>query len=128
MSAAVISRGSISENRNKQSALALERVLLQKDRETAEAYGVVGTPSAVLIERGRIASPLAAGGDAIRSLVADVTSARVRKGQIAPDLPLVNLAQRSLQPRNAARTTVAAGVLESHVRVLPEDARRSQTP
>jgi peroxiredoxin len=45
-------------------------VLLQKDREVAQAYQVTGTPSAVLIQRdGTIGSLLAQGGDAIRALI-----------------------------------------------------------
>jgi peroxiredoxin/uncharacterized membrane protein YphA (DoxX/SURF4 family) len=91
MSAVIISRGTIGQNRNKQAKLALGRVLLQKDRETAEDYQVAGTPSAVLVTSGRIARPLAAGADEIRSLVRDVTALRVRKGQPAPDLTLADL-------------------------------------
>jgi peroxiredoxin/uncharacterized membrane protein YphA (DoxX/SURF4 family) len=91
VSTVVISRGTIGQNRNKQAKLGLGRVLLQTDRETAEAYQVAGTPSAVLVTSGRIARPLAAGADEIRSLVSDVTSPRVRKGEPAPDLTLPDL-------------------------------------
>jgi peroxiredoxin len=46
-------------------------VLLQKDREVAQAYQANGTPSAVLIRpEGTIGSPLAQGADAIRALLA----------------------------------------------------------
>jgi peroxiredoxin len=45
-------------------------VLLQKDREVAEAYLAYGTPSAVLVRQdGTIGSPVAQGADAIRALV-----------------------------------------------------------
>jgi methylamine dehydrogenase accessory protein MauD len=50
----------------------LRYVLLQKAREVSVAYGVAGTPSAVLIAAdGTIASSPAAGADAIRRLVSD---------------------------------------------------------
>jgi thiol-disulfide isomerase/thioredoxin len=46
-------------------------VLLQKDREIAEAYQAYGTPGAVLIRPdGTIGSPVAQGADAIRALIA----------------------------------------------------------
>lgn len=48
-------------------------VLLQKDREIAEAYQVEGTPSAVLVRPdGTVGSELAAGADAITALLARV--------------------------------------------------------
>jgi thioredoxin-related protein len=46
-------------------------VLLQQDYEVADRYQVTGTPAAVLVDAsGSIASPLVAGPDAVRSLVA----------------------------------------------------------
>lgn len=48
----------------------LSSVLIQQDREVALAYGVVATPSAILIgPDGSIASAPAAGADAIHDLV-----------------------------------------------------------
>ena len=68
---ALISRGTPEANRAKSTEHGLTNVLLQRDREVAEAYEVNGTPSAVLIRPdGTIGSPLAAGADAIRLLVA----------------------------------------------------------
>jgi peroxiredoxin len=68
---ALISRGTVEANRPKASESGLTHVLLQKDREIAEAYQASGTPSAVLIRRdGTIGSPLAQGADAIRGLIA----------------------------------------------------------
>jgi hypothetical protein len=47
------------------------QVLLQRDREVAQAYQIQGTPSAVLVRPdGTIGSPLAQDADAIRALVA----------------------------------------------------------
>ena len=45
----VISRGTIGQNRNKSAKHGISNVLLQADREVAEAYHVLGTPSAVFI-------------------------------------------------------------------------------
>jgi peroxiredoxin len=67
---ALISRGTVEANRPKVTEYGLTHVLLQKDREIAEAYQASATPSAVLIRRdGTIGSPLAQGADAIRSLI-----------------------------------------------------------
>ena len=67
---ALISRGTLESNRAKSAEQGLSRVLLQSDREVAEAYQVAGTPSAVLVRPdGTIGSPLAEGADAIRALV-----------------------------------------------------------
>ena len=93
---AVISEGTAAANRAKAAALGLHRVLLQKRREVADLYSVHGTPSAVAIGAdGTIASYVAQGGDAIRSLLdAIVTNERARGagpqaialGDPAPDL------------------------------------------
>jgi peroxiredoxin/uncharacterized membrane protein YphA (DoxX/SURF4 family) len=89
VSTLVISRGTVGQNRNKRAKYELGTVLLQRDREIAEAYGVVGTPSAVIVADGKIASRLAAGPDAIRSLVDDAT--RVVRGQRPPAIRLPDL-------------------------------------
>jgi uncharacterized membrane protein YphA (DoxX/SURF4 family)/peroxiredoxin len=66
---AFISQGSAEDNRVA-AELGIERVLLQRDREVAEAYEAWGTPSAVLVSReGTIASPIAQGAAAIRVLI-----------------------------------------------------------
>ena len=66
---AFISQGSAEHNRVA-GELGIERVLLQQEREIADAYEAWGTPSAVLVSRdGVIASPIAQGADAIRVLV-----------------------------------------------------------
>ena len=85
----VISRGTVGQNRNKRARYELGTVLLQRDREVAEAYGVVGTPSAVLVANGKIASRLAAGPDEIRHMIDDAT--RVGRGQPSPAIRLPNL-------------------------------------
>jgi hypothetical protein len=67
---ALISRGTAEVNRTKASEHGIKQVLLQQDREVAQAYQAHGTPSAVLIRAdGTIGSPLALGADAIRALI-----------------------------------------------------------
>ena len=71
LSVALISRGTPEANRAKVSEHGITQVLLQKDREVAEAYQATGTPGAVLVRPdGTIGSPLVMGADAIRALVA----------------------------------------------------------
>jgi len=92
LSVALISRGGVDVNRAKALRHGLRIVLLQSDRETAIAYRADGTPSAVLIRDGKIASPLAAGADSIRGLVARATSPDpLAQGQHAPALVLLDL-------------------------------------
>jgi peroxiredoxin len=68
---ALISRGTVEANRPKLTEYGLTHVLLQKDREVAQAYQAHGTPSAVLVRQdGTIGSPLAQGAEAIRALIA----------------------------------------------------------
>jgi peroxiredoxin/uncharacterized membrane protein YphA (DoxX/SURF4 family) len=71
LAVAVVSRGSVEANRRHADPHGITPVLLQQDREVAQAYHALATPSAVLIDReGKIGSPLAQGAEAIRSLVA----------------------------------------------------------
>jgi peroxiredoxin len=73
LTVAVISRGTADENRALCTEHGLTRVLLQHDREVAEAYQAYATPSAVLIRPdGTVGSPLAQGPDECRALVCDV--------------------------------------------------------
>ena len=85
----LVSRDSVEANREKLGALAISPVLLQKDREVADAYGVVGTPSAVVVADDRIASPLAAGADAIRELMKQaIVPPPLTRGARLPSMPL----------------------------------------
>jgi thiol-disulfide isomerase/thioredoxin len=69
---AIISRGSADANRAKAVKLHLQHLLLQQDREVAEAYQANRTPSAVLVRpNGTIGSHVAAGAQSIRVLVAE---------------------------------------------------------
>jgi peroxiredoxin/uncharacterized membrane protein YphA (DoxX/SURF4 family) len=70
LSIALISAGTLEANRANADAHGLRKVLLQERYEVAEAYLFAGTPSAVLVDAaGRVASPLSAGAEAIRSLL-----------------------------------------------------------
>jgi peroxiredoxin len=77
LAVSVISRGTAEENRAKSTEHGLTGVLLQQDWEVAETYKAAGTPSAVIVRPdGPIGSPLAAGPDAIRALVAQAAGER----------------------------------------------------
>jgi len=72
---AVISRGAAEANRNKATQHGISRILLQKDREVAQAYKSSGTPSAVLIRPdGTIGSEMAGGAIAVRQLVSKIVA------------------------------------------------------
>jgi thioredoxin-related protein/uncharacterized membrane protein YphA (DoxX/SURF4 family) len=95
-----ISRGSVEANRQKAAEHGLQHLLLQANREVSEAYQVQGTPSAVLVKGGSIASPLAAGAEEIRNLVFRHTlPPPVKQGDKAPALELSDLDGR---PMNTA--------------------------
>jgi peroxiredoxin len=64
---AVISRGDPGLNRVYAGEHGLELVLLQEDREVADAYGVALTPSAIVLDgSGRVSAALVYGADEIR--------------------------------------------------------------
>jgi uncharacterized membrane protein YphA (DoxX/SURF4 family)/peroxiredoxin len=70
---ALISFGTIKENFVNVARNRLGHVLLQQQREVAERYGANVTPTAVVVNmKGRIASPIAAGADEIRTLLTTV--------------------------------------------------------
>jgi peroxiredoxin len=83
----LISRGSVEDNRAKISEHSIMHVLLQKDREIAETYQIVGTPSAVLVRPdGMIGSSLAQGADEIRGMVAGAVGIPVLRSLPVPAL------------------------------------------
>ncbi len=70
LTVALVTHGTPEANRAKVAEHGLRHVLLQQDREVAQAYQVQGTPSAVLVQPdGTIGSPVAAGADAIATVV-----------------------------------------------------------
>ena len=84
-----IAGGDAIANRAKSRTHNLKHVLLEQDKKVSDAYRVTGTPSAVLLTDGRIASPLAGGADAIRALAASrcaaATAEKGRDGAVDPD-------------------------------------------
>jgi peroxiredoxin/uncharacterized membrane protein YphA (DoxX/SURF4 family) len=92
MQVALITRGTVEANRAKVTEPGVTDVLLQKDREVAQAYQAHGTPSAVIVRQdGTIGSPVAQGADAIRALVTATLNGTLpmtaRNGQEAPVAP-----------------------------------------
>jgi peroxiredoxin len=92
LSVSLISRGTTEENRAKSTEHGLTSVLLQEDREVSEAYQANATPSAVLVSPdGSVASPVVAGAEAVKALVADAAGAPAQ-------LPVQPTAQREPCP------------------------------
>jgi len=97
----------VEANRAKITEPGGTNVLLQKDREVAQAYKAFGTPSAVLVRQdGTIASPLAQGPDAIRALITTTLNpsaasprppAGPKIGEPAPDFGLPDLAGKTVR-------------------------------
>jgi methylamine dehydrogenase accessory protein MauD len=66
---ALISRGPAAENLSARDEHGLRHIARQAERETDVGYGVLGTPSAILIGAdGRVLGPLVAGADQITEL------------------------------------------------------------
>ena len=92
-----ISRGHVEANRDRSQRSGVTGVLMQKDREVWNAYQVKATPGAVLIKEGKIASPLAEGGEAIGDLVRRSTlPPPAKKGDRVPALKLPDLNGQTL--------------------------------
>lgn len=95
----LISRGDMAANRAEAAAHGLRNVGVQQGQEVSAAYRYGGTPCAVAVTPdGRIASPMAAGPDAIRSLVANLlwetgsaSPRAARRGEPAPAVELADL-------------------------------------
>lgn len=97
---AVLSQGSREDNRAKIDQHGIHTVLLQREHEISDAYDALATPSAVLVRPdGTIASPVAVGAEAIRSLVsntineslAGLVSIQLQEGDTAPPLVFPDL-------------------------------------
>lgn len=75
---AVISSGSIDENREKAETHGLQNVLLQEGFEVLDAYGGGGTPSAIaLTADGIVSSELGGGPDGVRAVLNGIMADRV---------------------------------------------------
>jgi peroxiredoxin len=103
LTVAVISRGSLDENRAKKKQHNLTHVLMQQDNEVADAYLTNGTPTAVVVRPdGTIGSGAAGGTDAIRTLVKQAS-----EGKIPVPAPRL-VALPKTQPQAAQPTQAAA--------------------
>jgi hypothetical protein len=147
---ALINRGTVQANRPKVTEYGLTHVLLQQDREVAQAYQASATPSAVLIRQdGTIGSPLAQGAEAIRALIATALKptgldtlpmaaqgngygraaapqppAGPSIGEVAPDFSLPDLAGQTVSLSDFRGDTTL--VLLKPWRLLPHGARPSK--
>ncbi len=116
LTVALISGKDVQENRVKAQSYGLEYVLLQNDKEVAEAYRFVGTPSAVVVDSGgRIATELVGGPSAIRELVVEYSGRSIEAitpaldtpdplevGVPAPDFEAVDASGRTVRLRDFA--------------------------
>ena len=88
LTVALISVKGVEENRYKAQSYGLEYVLVQRDKEVAEAYRFVGTPSAVVVDsEGTIATELVGGPGAIRDLVVDYSGRSIEDVSVAVEVP-----------------------------------------
>lgn len=79
---AFISSGAAKENLDKLAGETLKQILLQKERETALAFGAPWTPTAILVNAdGSVASRAAVGDKAIRELV-EMIKAQIGESEI----------------------------------------------
>jgi peroxiredoxin/uncharacterized membrane protein YphA (DoxX/SURF4 family) len=108
---AVVSRGSLEDNRTKAKQHNLTHVLMQKDNEVADAYQTYGTPTAVLVRPdGTIGSAAAGGAQQIRTLVKQAAEGKVPlpKPRLAA-LPRPNQARRPAANAQAPRGIASIG-------------------
>jgi thiol-disulfide isomerase/thioredoxin len=81
----VISRGTSAETLAKQNAVDGSRVLLQREFELSEGYGVTATPAAVLVgPNGLIRSALAVGREDIEKLISSSALGSTTLGEASP--------------------------------------------
>ena len=81
---AVLSRGGAPGAPLPPQYYDIHPVLLQRHREVALACGVTAVPSAVLVnDEGRIASPVAVGGAAIKNLLVAAFPRRLVPAQVS---------------------------------------------
>jgi peroxiredoxin/uncharacterized membrane protein YphA (DoxX/SURF4 family) len=88
---ALISQGTLEENRVALAAAGVRHVLVQQAREIAEAFGAYVTPSAVLISRvGTVASSLAEGTIEVLALVGSIVPGPLTKQHLPGAAPMVS--------------------------------------
>jgi peroxiredoxin len=100
---AVVTRGSLEDNRNKAKQHNLTHVLMQQDNEVADAYQTYGTPTAVLVRPdGTIGSAAAGGAQQIRTLVKQAA-----EGKVPVPKPRLAAVPRPIQARQPAANAQA---------------------
>src|SRR5215212_6978225 len=108
---AVITRGSLEDNRKKAKQNSLTHVLMQNNNEVAGAYQTYGTPTAVLVRPdGTIGSAAAGGAQEIRTLVEQAAAGKVptRRPRLAA-LPRPTQGQRPTANAQAPRGIASIG-------------------
>jgi peroxiredoxin len=100
---AVVTRGSLEDNRDKAKQHNLTHVLMQRDNEVADAYQTYGTPTAVLVRPdGTIGSAAAGGAQQIRTLVKQAA-----EGKVPVPKPRLAAVPRPIQARQPAANAQA---------------------
>jgi len=95
LTVALISQGTLEENRVLFDQAGVRHVLVQRAREIAAGFGADATPSAVLISRdGTIASPLAEGVTDVRALLGSLVPGRLSNQRLQGAIPLVSFDAR----------------------------------
>jgi peroxiredoxin/uncharacterized membrane protein YphA (DoxX/SURF4 family) len=108
---AVITRGSLEDNRKKAKQNSLTHVLMQNNNEVATAYQTYGTPTAVLVRPdGTIGSAAAGGAQEIRTLVEQAAAGKVptRRPRLAA-LPRPTQGQKPTANAQAPRGIASIG-------------------
>lgn len=103
---AVVTRGSLEDNRNKAKQHNLTHVLMQRDNEVADAYQTYGTPTAVLVRPdGSIGSAAAGGAQQISTLVKQAA-----EGKVPMPKPRLAAVPRPIQARQPAKAQAPRGI------------------
>jgi methylamine dehydrogenase accessory protein MauD len=86
---AVVTQGDVELNRVHALEQNLDLMLLDKDQDVADSYGVEATPAGILVgAEGRVAGPVAYGADGVRALLEHVLPpARAPRHAPAPVAP-----------------------------------------
>ena len=92
---ALVSSGSADANRERLRDRPLPPIVLQQDREVADAFGLIGTPGAVLIDSdGSVGSLPVVGEAAVRRLVEQAVQRVTEDAAAAPEIGLPDLEGR----------------------------------
>jgi peroxiredoxin/uncharacterized membrane protein YphA (DoxX/SURF4 family) len=121
---ALLSKGTLKDNKERVEKFGARHLLLQGEHSVAEDYQARWTPAAVFVSRyGKIASQVAYGDEAIRTLIAETVGkaartssgngsrphghgpqiaekSTLRVGDLAPDFSIVDLQGRAVGPKD----------------------------